>query len=506
MAQRLSVALQRGDCTPHRACIALPGTASLLSASIDSNGLVECERQLPEYNGAISKCHCVTMDTECCDDEIESLPLPKSWAKTVHHAVLNAVGLVRVAMLAGREFLIQNGDVLEAHVHRLETEVALLREELRIIGTRMARIAPQRRPQYSPVERMAIMELRAMRGWSNAETARRFFVSDATIRTWLRRADDKDSLLQLATPVNRFPDFIRLAVQQIKLFCPSLGKVKIAETLARAGIHIGKSTVSRILDEKPANSPEPSSSGDSSKSSRIVAKYPNHTWHADTTAVPISGGFWTNWLPNAISQRWPVCWWQLNVVDHFSRRVVGFAVFKNRPMSEKVTAALDRIIEQGLAKPKHLIVDQGSEFKSDHFKKEWCKKREILPRFGAVGKHGSIAVVERFHRTFKDLLRLGVIPEEQSEYEQEASLIIDWYNEHRPHATLDGKTPNEVFYSRPAANEQPRHEPRKLWPRGSPCAKPQVDIDGEAGDPIVLEIDCLEGRRHLPMIGVQRAA
>ena len=67
------------------------------------------------------------MRTEPCDDEIESLPLPKSWAKAVHHAVLNVVGLVRVAMLAGREFLIQNGDVLEAHVHRLETELALLR-------------------------------------------------------------------------------------------------------------------------------------------------------------------------------------------------------------------------------------------------------------------------------------------------------------------------------------------------------------------------------------------
>ena len=98
------------------------------------------------------------------------------------------------------------------------------------------------------------------------------------------------------------------------------------------------------------------------------------------------------------------------------------------------------------------------------------------------------------------------IPEEQSQYEQEASLIIDWYNEHRPHATLDGKTPNEVFYSRPAANAQARFESRELWPRGSPCAKPQVDIDGAPGDPIVLEIDCLEGRRHLPMIGAQRAA
>jgi hypothetical protein len=31
-------------------------------------------------------------------------------------------------------------------------------------------------------------------------------------------------------------------------------------------------------------------------------------------------------------------------------------------------------------------------------------------------------------------------------------------------------------------------------------------IDGEAGDAIVLEIDCLEGRRHLPMIGIRRAA
>jgi transposase-like protein len=222
----------------------------------------------------------VTMRTEPCDDDIESLPLRKGWSKTVRHAVLNVICLVRVAMLAGRDFLVQNGDVLEAHVHRLETELALLREELGIIGTRMARIAPQRRPQYSPVERMASMELRAMRGWSKAETARRFFVTDATIRSWLRRADDEDSLLQLATPVNRFPDFIRHAAQQIKLFCPSLGKVKIAEMLSRV-------SASQRSDEFSTRNPlthlSQVSSRDSSKSSRIVAKYPNHTWHADTT-------------------------------------------------------------------------------------------------------------------------------------------------------------------------------------------------------------------------------
>jgi hypothetical protein len=85
-------------------------------------------------------------------------------------------------------------------------------------------------------------------------------------------------------------------------------------------------------------------------------------------------------------------------------------------------------------------VDQGSEFKCEHFEHVWCQANNILPRFGAVGQHGSIAVVERFHRTLKELLRLTTIPEDQTAFERELELIIDWYNEHRPHETLDGKT------------------------------------------------------------------
>ena len=151
--------------------------------------------------------------------------------------------------------------------------------------------------------------------------------------------------------MNRFPDVVRYAVQRIKLFCPALGKVKIADKLARAGIHIGKTTIERSLPEKPAKNPEPTSD-DTGKRRRIVAKYPGHTWHADLTAVPISGGFWTSWVPNAIWQRWPVCWWLLNVVDHYSRRSMGFAVFKRKPSSEAVTAAMDEIILKEGIRPK----------------------------------------------------------------------------------------------------------------------------------------------------------
>ncbi len=129
-----------------------------------------------------------------------------------------------------------------------------------------------------------------------------------------------------------------------------------------------------------------------------------------------------------------------------------------------------------------------------------------LSRFGAVGRHGSIAVVERFHRTLKEILSLITVPEHQPDFEHEVGLAIDWHNAHRPHETLDGKTPNEVYFSRPPANERPRIEPRPRWPRGSPCAKPQVLINGGADDPVIIEIDCLEGRHHLPIIRARQAA
>jgi hypothetical protein len=110
------------------------------------------------------------MRDEVCQQEVE-LPLPKNWPSYVRHAVLNVIGLVRIAMLVGRESLIKIGNVHEARIHQLESEVAMLREELRINGARMQRVPPQRRPQYHSVERVAILQLRAMRGWSKAETA-----------------------------------------------------------------------------------------------------------------------------------------------------------------------------------------------------------------------------------------------------------------------------------------------------------------------------------------------
>jgi hypothetical protein len=142
------------------------------------------------------------------------IPLPKNWQGCVKSAVLHAIALAHYAIVYARAWAADSINArvrLSAENDRLHEECALLREELRIKDTRIARIAPQRRPHYGPHERMAILELRAARGWSLKQTGDTFLVTPATIVAWVKRIDDQgaDALLQLREPVNKFPDFVR---------------------------------------------------------------------------------------------------------------------------------------------------------------------------------------------------------------------------------------------------------------------------------------------------------
>ena len=131
----------------------------------------------------------------------------------------------------------------------------------------------------------------------------------------------------------------------------------------------------------------------------------------------------------------------------------------------------------------------------------------IEPRFGAVGQHGSIAVVERFIRTLKESgTRQITISPWRQHLRDHISWFLYWYNEFRPHMTLDGKTPNEVYHASPPANEEPRIEPRPHWPVGAPCAKPRVPIDGEPGDLFQLQVAYHAEQKHLPLVTLRRAA
>ena len=96
------------------------------------------------------------------------IPLPKSWPRHVKSAVLHVISLAHYAIVRARgraESRAGSHERFLAENERLSEECALLREEIRIKDLRMAQIPPQKRPRYRPGERMAILELRAARGW-----------------------------------------------------------------------------------------------------------------------------------------------------------------------------------------------------------------------------------------------------------------------------------------------------------------------------------------------------
>ncbi len=436
------------------------------------------------------------------------IPLPKGWPQHVKAAILHVMSLAQYAAAYTRSWAADSRNArlrLRAQNDQLKQLVALLKEELRVKDGRLRRIPPHKRPQYLPTERMSILEMRAARAWPISQTAEAFLVTPATIASWMKRLDEDglDALVQIREPVNKYPDFVRYAVQRLKTLCPKLGRVKMAEMLCRAGLHLGATTVGRILKESPRPAPPKAIAS----ADRIVtARRVNHVWHIDLTAVPTGAGFWSPWAPFALPQRWPFCWWIAVIVDHYFRRAMGFAVFSQRPTSHAIRTFLGRTIACCNATPKYLISDKDAIFWCDAFKR-WCRRTEIRPRYGAAGQHGSIAVVERFIRTLKDEgLRRILVPLSRAGVVREVRIFFAWYNEHRPHVTLEGKTPNEVYFRLRPANRRPRIEPRKRWPRSAPCPRPSTLVAGQPGDRFTLKVGFLDSRRHLPIVSLSRAA
>jgi transposase InsO family protein len=314
------------------------------------------------------------------------IPLPKQWSSRVRSGVLHAISLAHFSLTYTRSWAANSRNArirLKQENDRLQQELALLQEEMRIKDSRMLRIPAQRRPHYPPTERLAILELRAARGWSRSQTARHLLVTAASVCSWMGRLDEEGprAIVQVRDPVNKFPEFVAYIVRRLKVLCPSMGKTKIAQVLCRAGLHLGSTTVQRMLQPKPRPRPTPVSS---SFLRVVTAKRPNHVWHCDLTTVPTSIGFWTSWFPYSLPQRWPFAWWVTVAVDHYSRRIMGFAVFENQPSSLEVKTFLGRAASAAWTTPKHLISDHGKQFAADDFR-QWCDRRGIRQRFGAIG-------------------------------------------------------------------------------------------------------------------------
>lgn len=125
------------------------------------------------------------------------IPLPKIWPKRVKSALINVISLAHTAITFSRSWCADSPLIRvrqAGELNRARQEIALLREEKRIKDGRTARIPPHHRPFYPPTERMAILALKAARGWNIEQTARAFLVESATISSWMKRLDENGDI------------------------------------------------------------------------------------------------------------------------------------------------------------------------------------------------------------------------------------------------------------------------------------------------------------------------
>jgi len=113
-----------------------------------------------------------------------NLFLADLWNRHVKSALLHVISLARLACVHTWAWAAGSLDTrtrLAAQLEQARQEIALLRKELHIKDARMAQIAAHRRPHYPPTQRMAILELRAARGWNQVQTAKAMLVTPETV-------------------------------------------------------------------------------------------------------------------------------------------------------------------------------------------------------------------------------------------------------------------------------------------------------------------------------------
>ncbi len=319
------------------------------------------------------------------------------------------------------------------------TESELLRRELDILRAGRENMPPQKRPDYHPAQRLAILQLMRLRGWNMKTTARRFVIHENTLRAWIKAVEGngRPNLLAGGIVWNRMDDAVRWAVQELRRICPDpeIGTRTMARHLLRAGIQISRSTVQRVLreakPEKPPRKRKPPMADALGvrPHSLLKPKRPNQVWHSDITQIRI---LWFTFFIAAI-------------LDGFSRKILTLKLYARTPCARNM-AALVKIAAARHGKPKFLITDNGSQFRKQFGKAMRRQRiRQVRSRVRAPFLNGKI---ERFFRSLKGWARLVLFGFSATGIQRRLDCFAAWYNGCRPHSAINARTPEEAYNHR----------------------------------------------------------
>lgn len=333
--------------------------------------------------------------------------------------------------------------------------LALLALEFVLLHARFARLGPDHRPHYRPDERFAILEHQRRFRLPCRFTARLFLLAHGTLSAWraaigghrnhahlVRCPDCSDDalaataaqeLVAAGTPEHAATALVRALIRKLSPGATRQHTPSAPEPDART-----------TTPEKNTAAPKPRKRSHT----RIRADYSNHLWFLDLTQVLCLGG---------------VRAFIAVIQDAFSRMALRAQVVSDQePTTAQVLATFDNtVVAHG--RPKHVVTDQGRQFISAEFDARVQDHHGAKHRTGAVGKHGSIAVVERLILTIKLALQILVKPDIRvQDVQAKLDAVLHWYNLLRPHQTLGSATPSERYQGLPSQSDSALPAPRCL--------------------------------------------
>ena len=178
------------------------------------------------------------------------------------------------------------------------------------------------------------------------------------------------------------------------------------------------------------------------------------------------------------------------VFDAFSRMALSVRVFCKEASAIEISRFVLRTARRH-GWPAHFVSDRARCFRGQVFRSA-LRRIPVKQRFGAIGKKGSIALIERLWRTLKDALGLRLLrPLAAEDLAEKIQLGLVHYVYFRPHQGLGGATPAEVYFGRTPAHLSAIPPPRG---RGGECP-----MDSP------FRVEYLDAERLLPVL-VRKAA
>ena len=160
----------------------------------------------------------------------------------------------------------------------------------------------------------------------------------------------------------------------------------------------------------------------------LAIDWPNQVWAMDITYVPMARGFI----------------YLVAVMDWFSRRILSWRVSITMEAAFCVEALEEVLARHG--NPQIFNTDQGSQFTCHSFT-DVLVEHQIAISMDGRGSWRDNVFLERFWRSVKYEEVYLRAYDSVDEARASLSRYIHFYNGHRPHSSLDGRTPDQAYFN-----------------------------------------------------------